>query len=172
MEPPIFNNNHQYLSGQIIIFHQPRFPWNKGSHFPSKTLPLGGNRSCEVAMKFDQIYGTTYGIWLVVSTHLKNISQNGNLPQIGVEIKHIWNHHLWNAGYNSIQSPSQRRVFSAWPQPSCGAASWPLLVMAPRGRYTGHHEIWHRDPSKQRFSSGKLDQFFSKNLPYICIVFL
>ena len=24
-----------YMSGQIIIFHQPRFPWNKGSHFPS-----------------------------------------------------------------------------------------------------------------------------------------
>ena len=32
--------------------------------------------------------------WLVVPTHLKNISQNGNLPQIGVEIKTIWNHHL------------------------------------------------------------------------------
>ena len=31
--------------------------------------------------------------WFVVSTHLKNISQNGNLPQIGVKIKHIWNHH-------------------------------------------------------------------------------
>ncbi len=31
-------------------------------------------------------------IWLVVSTHLKNISQNGNLPQIGVKIKTIWNH--------------------------------------------------------------------------------
>ena len=28
-------------------------------------------------------------IWLVVSTHLKNISQNGNLPQIGVKIKNI-----------------------------------------------------------------------------------
>jgi len=26
---------------------------------------------------------------LVVSTHLKNISQTGNLPQIGVEIKNI-----------------------------------------------------------------------------------
>ena len=25
-------------------------------------------------------------IWLVVSTHLKNVSQNGNLPQIGVKI--------------------------------------------------------------------------------------
>ena len=30
--------------------------------------------------------------WLVVSTHLKNISQIGNLPQIGVKIKHNWNH--------------------------------------------------------------------------------
>ena len=27
-------------------------------------------------------------IWLVVSTQLKNISQNGNLPQIVVKIKH------------------------------------------------------------------------------------
>ena len=32
--------------------------------------------------------GGSYG-WLVVSTHLKNISQIGNLPQIGVKIKHI-----------------------------------------------------------------------------------
>ena len=33
-------------------------------------------------------------IWLMVSTHLKNISQNGNLPQIGVKIKNLWKHHL------------------------------------------------------------------------------
>ncbi len=32
--------------------------------------------------------------WLVVSTYLKNISQNGNLPQIGVKIQIVWNHHL------------------------------------------------------------------------------
>ena len=32
--------------------------------------------------------------WLVVSTHLKNISQIGNLPQIGMKMKNIWNHHL------------------------------------------------------------------------------
>ena len=32
--------------------------------------------------------------WLVVSTHRKDISQNVNLPQIGVKIKNIWNHHL------------------------------------------------------------------------------
>ena len=32
-------------------------------------------------------------IWLVVSTHLKNISQRGSFPQIGMKIKNIWNHH-------------------------------------------------------------------------------
>ena len=31
--------------------------------------------------------------YLVVSTHLKNISQHGNLPQVGVKIENIWNHH-------------------------------------------------------------------------------
>ena len=31
---------------------------------------------------------------LVVSTHLKNISQIGSFPQIGVKIKNFWNHHL------------------------------------------------------------------------------
>ena len=36
-----------------------------------------------------------YQNWLVVEpTHLKNISQNGNLPQIGMKMKNIWNHHL------------------------------------------------------------------------------
>ena len=30
----------------------------------------------------------------MVSTHLKNISQMGNLPQIGVKIKNVSNHHL------------------------------------------------------------------------------
>ena len=42
-------------------------------------------------------------VWLVVSTHLENMSQNGNLPQVGVKIKNIWNHHLvvclfWGGG--------------------------------------------------------------------------
>ena len=31
-------------------------------------------------------------IWLVVSTPLKNISQNRNLPLVGVKLKNIWNH--------------------------------------------------------------------------------
>ena len=33
-------------------------------------------------------------LWLVVSTYLKNISQNGNLPQTGLKIQNVWNHHL------------------------------------------------------------------------------
>ena len=32
-------------------------------------------------------------IWLVVSTHSKNISQIGSSPQLGVKIKNPWNHH-------------------------------------------------------------------------------
>ncbi len=36
--------------------------------------------------------------YLVVSTHLKNISQIGSFPQVGVKIKNIWNHQLVNVG--------------------------------------------------------------------------
>ena len=35
------------------------------------------------------VFGECIQYWLVVSTRLKNISQNGNLPQIGVKIKNI-----------------------------------------------------------------------------------
>ena len=31
---------------------------------------------------------------MVGSTHLKNISQIGSFPQVGVKIKNMWNHHL------------------------------------------------------------------------------
>ena len=40
--------------------------------------------------------------WLVVLTPLKNISQIGNLPQIGMKINNIWNHHL-DKGFKNIQ---------------------------------------------------------------------
>ena len=33
-----------------------------------------------------------YDTWLVVSTHLKNISQIGSFPHVGVKIKNIRNH--------------------------------------------------------------------------------
>ena len=42
----------EYISGQIIIFHQPRFPWNKGISLSQ--LPFGV-RSCEVAIIWPDI---------------------------------------------------------------------------------------------------------------------
>ncbi len=41
-------------------------------------------------------------VWLVVSTHLKNISQIGSFPQVGVKIKNAWNHHL-DVGFTPLQ---------------------------------------------------------------------
>ena len=43
-------------------------------------------RSFVTIKSSDQNFQKTVN-WLVVSTPLKNISQNGNLPQIGVKIK-------------------------------------------------------------------------------------
>ena len=52
--------------------------------------------ACIVASFWDAIWthGVTFFwegilIWLVVSTHLKNISQIGSFPQIGVKIKNL-----------------------------------------------------------------------------------
>ena len=39
--------------------------------------------------------------WLVASAHLKNISQIGSFPQIGMKIKNIWNHHLVNCWFGA-----------------------------------------------------------------------
>ena len=44
-------------SAQIIIFHQPRFPWNKGI---SLTKPPFGVRSCEVAIIWPDPYAQNY----------------------------------------------------------------------------------------------------------------
>ena len=43
----------QHRSGQLLIFHQPRFPWNKGN---SLTKPQFGVRLCEVAMIWPDRY--------------------------------------------------------------------------------------------------------------------
>ena len=52
---------------------------------------------------------------MVVSTHLKNISQIGNLPQIGVKIKNVWNQHLGPfyplvGGHLTSERPSPKKV--------------------------------------------------------------
>ena len=47
-------------------------------------------------------------LWLVVSTHLKNISQIGSFPQVGVKIKTIWNHQPV-LGLDFSLGPSQQK---------------------------------------------------------------
>ena len=42
--------------------------------------------TCVILLLWRAKEGRKTQTWLVVSTHLKNISQNGNLPQIGVKI--------------------------------------------------------------------------------------
>ena len=68
----------------------------------------------QITVEFDRC-------WLVVSTPLKNISQIGNLPQIGVKIKkNIWNHHLgcffWNNPVIHILRELDRRKMMAIPE--------------------------------------------------------
>ena len=50
--------------------------------------PPSGKIRAETAQRPSKIKNDM-SFWLVVSTHLKNISQNGNLPQIGVKIKNV-----------------------------------------------------------------------------------
>ena len=59
----------------------------------------------------------------MVSTHLKNISQIGNLPLIGVKIKNIWNHHpvVDLARFIKPPKPGETPIFRSSLVPSVAA---------------------------------------------------
>ena len=63
-------------------------PFRKEHYLPQpyEYVPCSSSRVCKGNANFS--HGDVI-LWLVVSTHLKNISQNRNLPQIGVTIKNI-----------------------------------------------------------------------------------
>ena len=77
--------------GEGIIFHQlekylPPPPKKMNmSHVPQKRVPFEKGKS----FIFQNINFRGICYWLVVSTHLKNISQIGSSPQVGVKIKNI-----------------------------------------------------------------------------------
>ena len=53
--------------------------------------------------------------WLVVSTHLKNISQIGSFPQVRVKIKSVWNHYLgriWQVLWGKLLSSYSERSWT------------------------------------------------------------
>ena len=74
--------------------------WTHGTYINRKVTKWAAKKK-QQSDTFSLNPGCLIGIlsmvyWLVLSTHLKNISQIGKLPQIGVKIKNVWNHHLVN----------------------------------------------------------------------------
>ena len=67
---------------------------------------------------YHNIYIYIIYIWLVVWTHLKNISQIGSFPQVGVKIKNIWNHHPDIYQYVAISQALKVQLASAVESPS------------------------------------------------------
>ena len=106
MEPPKWSCNLDRWSCSRLL---------KPSKKPPDLLDVWGNWSSKNWLLKSN--------WLVVSAPLKNISQNGNLPQVGVKIKHVWNHHLANLFgiIKTIMTPDLCDVFfpgipARWPK--------------------------------------------------------
>ena len=75
----MFPNNSGF-SPQIIHFYRD-FPY---FHHPFWGIPMFGNTQLITVGEM-----TITGWWFQVSTHLKNMSQMGNIPQVGMKIKNI-----------------------------------------------------------------------------------
>ena len=94
---PSFYVNWQGRNHQLTVPIKREKPHRSPGTF-SDQFPWTNQKGCatsrwKISNPIHQIgVGLTIFIWLVVSTPLENISQNRNLPQIGVKIKHIWNH--------------------------------------------------------------------------------
>ena len=74
-------------------------------------------------------------IWLVVSTHLKNIRQIGSFPQVGVEMKNIWNHQPEMVVCTSHGAPQKlEKVLRCW---KCQAMD------SPNSHFC--HDFWATD---------------------------
>ena len=102
------------------------------------------NRMMLIYHILDTIFEDTKGIyWLVVSTHLKNFSQIGNLPQIGVKIKNIWNHQpdliCIPVTPRSNQSPHPTIPNQSWPSDWAGRITRTTPGMMSTA---GHDPTW------------------------------
>ena len=93
--------------------------------------------------------------WLVVSTHLKNISQIGNLPQIGVKIKTYLKpppilFHLWSPIYTgciqSKNSPNWLRGLEVVPPSAPSKVPSPWDAVGSRISNSGGSRLGNRIP--------------------------
>ena len=83
----------------ILLHHQPSIGASTNlllHRQRRKSLQVQGTSAAAptLSSQYHLSFKLEFHFWLVVSTPLKNISQNGNLPQVGMKIKNIWNHHL------------------------------------------------------------------------------
>ena len=65
--------------------------WNMGYRIFSISTGAGFLPSTIPFFQKKPLFLHLVGGW---TAHLENIDQHGNLPQVGVNIKNIWNHHL------------------------------------------------------------------------------
>ena len=89
----VFTPIHWWSHGGFLIQVSEKF-W--GVQFPN-TLPhpnLNNEKSTGPSHGCLGVKNIGDEIWLVVSTHLKNINQIGSFPQVEVKIKNVWNHQL------------------------------------------------------------------------------
>ena len=87
-------NNHGFTTNSLSPPDYGIRPYGVDATF-SDLVKVAELKGCSVRIqRREHIWVFPKIIWLVVSTHLKNIRQMGNLLQIVVKIKTIWNHHL------------------------------------------------------------------------------
>ena len=121
--------------------------------------------------------------WLVVSTHLKNISQNWNLPQRSGRFIFLWNHHLVNH-FQALLCPPTHMLKPAEVQRSSlhGLTDWKVaLALTAFGGVDGiEGESFWRDTAakgKQTIPIGKemitwLDTILGRHTPRVPYVIL
>ncbi len=105
----------------------------------------------------------------MVSTPLKNISQNGNLPQIGVKIKNMWNHHLGDLYTSALSTRLLEFVHLTAMQLPCPPFFEPLSLARTKP-YT-FEEIgmarMARQPFDKRVQSSTLNYWIMKDCRFI-----
>ena len=105
MESKMVPSNSSYRSNIAIFIHFPRpWLWEKvysKSNFHVLSLSEGRPLFSMNKSKSHRNWIHLVGGW---ATHLKNMSQIGHLPQIGVKIKNIGNHHLVNLSISTAST--------------------------------------------------------------------
>ena len=99
-----FHSSHISIQIPFLCMKNKSMPWtpimeSARNQLHGKLWPIRSASTWIPLQKNDKQMKTSW----VVSTHLKNISQIGNLPQIGLNTKkNIWNHHLENLWLNTV----------------------------------------------------------------------